>query len=299
MPELSPAPDAAMALFRVPTGDRFDLVDRATAPPPGSAPRALKRALSQECARIDDLQRRLYAEHRRALLLIFQGMDAAGKDSTIRKVFRKVDPAGISVHAFKQPSTEELDHDFLWRTTRRLPRRGHIGVFNRSYYEELLIVRVHPQLLEHQQLPPDIDRERLWAEREESIRAHECHLARNGTRVLKFWLHVSPEVQRDRFMARLEHPEKHHKFSLRDVEERQHWPAYQQAASRMLAATSRECAPWFVIPADDKPYMRLSVARVVAAELQRMNPQFPPAPLDDPAALAQARRLLERSPRAT
>ena len=215
----SPHPrQAAEHLFRVAVQGDFKLADQPTAPPPGTASRdALKQALKQQCARIDELQRQLYAEHRRALLLIFQGMDAAGKDSTIRKVFRKVDPAGISVHAFKQPSTEELDHDFLWRTTRRLPRRGHIGVFNRSYYEELLIVRVHPQLLQHQQLSADIDRAGIWAEREESIRAHECHLQRNGTRVVKFWLHVSAQVQRERFMARLEHPEKHHKFSLLDV----------------------------------------------------------------------------------
>lgn len=293
----SPHPrQAAEHLFRVAVQGDFKLADQPTAPPPGTASRdALKQALKQQCARIDELQRQLYAEHRRALLLIFQGMDAAGKDSTIRKVFRKVDPAGISVHAFKQPSTEELDHDFLWRTTRRLPRRGHIGVFNRSYYEELLIVRVHPQLLQHQQLSADIDRAGIWAEREESIRAHECHLQRNGTRVVKFWLHVSAQVQRERFMARLEHPEKHHKFSIRDVEERQHWSAYQHAASQTLAATSRDSAPWFVIPADDKPFMRLSVARVVVAELERMNPQFPPAPLEDPAALAEAHRLLERS----
>ena len=293
----SPHPrQAAEHLFRVAVQGDFKLADQPTAPPPGTASRdALKQALKQQCARIDELQRQLYAEHRRALLLIFQGMDAAGKDSTIRKVFRKVDPAGISVHAFKQPSTEELDHDFLWRTTRRLPRRGHIGVFNRSYYEELLIVRVHPQLLQHQQLSADIDRAGIWAEREESIRAHECHLQRNGTRVVKFWLHVSAQVQRERFMARLEHPEKHHKFSIRDVEERQHWSAYHHAASQTLAATSRDSAPWFVIPADDKPFMRLSVARVVVAELERMNPQFPPAPLEDPAALAEAHRLLERS----
>ncbi len=245
--------------------------------PPGDAPgkKHCKASLEEECKRLDELQRRLYAEDRRSLLLIFQAMDAAGKDSTIRAVMKGVDPSGCQVFSFKQPSSEELDHDFLWRTARRLPERGRIGIFNRSYYEETLVVRVHPEFLQAQRIDIPDNLEDLWQQRFEAIRQHEKHLAESGTVILKFWLNVSPGVQRERFLSRLEEPEKHWKFSLRDVEERQHWHGYMHAYREALAATSRPWAPWYAIPADDKPFMRWQVARLVRKTLERMDPHYP------------------------
>lgn len=225
--------------------------------------------------RLDDLQRRFYAMDRFALLLIFQGMDTAGKDGTIRAVMSGVDPAGCHVKSFKHPSREELEHDFLWRTQQHLPERGHIGIFNRSYYEEVLIVRVHPGLLDAQKLVVPDDLDTLWQQRYESIRQHEAHLARNGTLILKFFLHLSPQEQRRRFLKRLENPRKHWKFSEQDIAERQHWPAYLQAYEDVLNATSRPWAPWYVVPADDKPAMRAEVAQIVVATLEALKPDYP------------------------
>ncbi len=248
-----------------------------TTRPPGDAPdkKGCRRALKQESKQLDELQRRLYAEDRRSLLLIFQAMDAAGKDSTIRAVMSGVDPSGCQVFSFKQPSSEELDHDFLWRTSRRLPERGRIGIFNRSYYEETLVVRVHPEYLENQRIDIPDDLEQLWQRRFEAIREHEKHLSDSGTVIMKFWLNVSPEAQRERFLSRLEEPEKHWKFSMRDVEERQHWDAYMHAYREALSETSRPWAPWYAIPADDKPYMRWQVARLIRKTLERMDPSYP------------------------
>ncbi len=245
--------------------------------PPEDAPgkKRCKALLEEETSRLDDLQRRLYAEDRRSLLLIFQAMDAAGKDSTIRAVMKGVDPSGCQVFSFKQPSSEELDHDFLWRTVRRLPERGRIGIFNRSYYEETLVVRVHPEFLQAQRIDIPDNLEDLWQQRFEAIRQHEKHLSESGTVILKFWLNVSPEVQRERFLSRLEEAEKHWKFSLRDVEERQHWHGYMHAYREALAATSRPWAPWYAIPADEKPFMRWQVARLVRKTLERMDPRYP------------------------
>ena len=245
--------------------------------PPESVPgnKDCKKSLRKEIKQLDELQRRLYAEDRRSLLLIFQAMDAAGKDSTIRAVMRGIDPSGCQVFAFKQPSKEELDHDFLWRTTRCLPERGRIGIFNRSYYEETLVVRVHPEYLQSQRINIPNNLEDLWQQRFEAIRQHERHLAENGTVILKFWLNVSAEEQRRRFLSRLEEPEKHWKFSAGDVEERQHWKQYMLAYRETLAATSRPWAPWYAIPADNKPFMRWQVAKLVRKTLQRMDPQYP------------------------
>ncbi|MEJ2454317.1 MAG: polyphosphate kinase 2 family protein [Candidatus Thiodiazotropha sp.] len=250
--------------------------------PPEDAPgkKACKKSLKEESKHLDELQRRLYAEDRRSLLLIFQAMDAAGKDSTIRAVMKGVDPSGCQVHAFKQPSSEELDHDFLWRTARRLPERGRIGIFNRSYYEETLVVRVHPEYLQAQRIDIPDNLDDLWQQRFEAIRQHEKHLAENGTVIMKFWLNVSPEAQRERFLSRLEEPEKHWKFSLRDVEERQHWNAYMQAYHETLAETSRPWAPWYAIPADNKPFMRWQVAKLIRKTLERMDPQYPEVDAD-------------------
>ncbi len=261
--------------------------------PPEDAPgkKRCKASLEEESGRLDELQRRLYAEDRRSLLLIFQAMDAAGKDSTIRAVMKGVDPSGCQVFSFKQPSSEELDHDFLWRTARRLPERGRIGIFNRSYYEETLVVRVHPEFLQAQRIDIPDNLEDLWHQRFEAIRQHEKHLAESGTVILKFWLNVSPEVQRERFLSRLEEPEKHWKFSLRDVEERQHWHGYMHAYREALASTSRPWAPWYAIPADDKPFMRWQVARLVRKTLERMDPHYPEV---DAAAVEQFVSMRQR-----
>ncbi|HVS12665.1 MAG TPA: polyphosphate kinase 2 family protein [Thermoanaerobaculia bacterium] len=255
----------------------FDASARATSPHDGGpGKKELKKQLAKVVERLAELQHILYAHDHHALLLVFQALDAAGKDSTIRAVLSGVDPAGCQVYSFKAPTPEELDHDFLWRCAVRLPERGRIGVFNRSYYEEVLVVRVHPEFLEGQKIPADcLDRESVWRERFESIVEFERHLARNGTVILKFWLNVSKEEQRQRFLSRLDEPEKHWKFSENDVEERRHWDAYQRAYAEMLPATSRPWAPWYAIPADDKPFMRVTVAEIVAETLESLDLRYP------------------------
>nr|CAA6830727.1 MAG: UDP-galactose-lipid carrier transferase (EC [uncultured Thiotrichaceae bacterium] len=220
-------------------------------------------------------------------------MDAAGKDSTIRSVMSGVNPAGCQVHSFKQPSSEEKDHDFLWRTAKSLPERGRIGIFNRSYYEEVLVVRVHPEYLGGQNLPAEVNRETIWGDRLESIRDHEKHLARNGTLLLKFWLNVSKEEQKRRFISRLDESEKNWKFSTGDVAERQHWDEYMSAYSEALNATSRDCAPWYAIPADNKPYMRVVVAETIVETLEALNLTYPDVSEQDLARFQAARDLLE------
>ncbi|UCC57529.1 MAG: polyphosphate kinase 2 family protein [Gammaproteobacteria bacterium] len=256
--------------------------------------KSYKKKLEGLVDELDDLQRRLYAADKHSVLLVFQAMDAAGKDSTIRAVLSGVNPAGFQVYSFKKPSAEELDHDFLWRTAKRLPQRGRIGVFNRSYYEETLVVRVHPEFLQAQKLPRETDQDSLWQERFESIRDHERHLARNGIVVLKFWLNVSPEEQKRRFLSRIDEKHKNWKFSSRDVEERNHWPAYMQAYEEALRATSRPWAPWYAIPADDKPFMRLSVASIIVDSLKRLNLRYPRVTRDQRDELKEMRVLLER-----
>jgi PPK2 family polyphosphate:nucleotide phosphotransferase len=265
--------------WTVPTDGSFSL-DQARCQPPRDAPdkEKAKRALQDQVERLDDLQRRLYADDRHAVLLVFQAMDAAGKDSTIRAVFTGVNPSAFQVTSFKQPSANELDQDFLWRTTRALPQRGRIGVFNRSHYEEVLVVRVHPEYLGAQKLPPDVMPDRLdelWRQRFESIVEHERHLARNGTVILKFWLNVSREEQKRRFLRRLDIPEKNWKFSVGDVDERRYWDNYMAAYEDALRHTSKPWAPWFAIPADDKPFMRLTVARIIADTLEDMGLRYP------------------------
>jgi PPK2 family polyphosphate:nucleotide phosphotransferase len=202
-------------------------------------------------------------------------MDAAGTDGTIRAILNGVNPAGYQVFSFKQPTPEELDHDFLWRTSRRLPERGRIGIFNRSYYEEVLVVRVHPHYLGSQKLPADVDLETVWQDRYASIREHEQHLARNGTVVLKFWLNVSHEEQQQRFLARLEDKDKNWKFSISDIRERAFWDEYMAAFEAALAETSRPWAPWYAIPADNKSYMRLCVADILVRTLESLDLSYP------------------------
>jgi PPK2 family polyphosphate:nucleotide phosphotransferase len=217
----------------------------------------------------------LYAQNQRSLLLVFQAMDAAGKDSTIRAVMSGIDPAGCQAFFFKRPSELELDHDFLWRTNRCLPERGRIGIFNRSYYEEVLVVRVHPEILDNQRLPDRPPPEKLWAQRYESIRDHEKHLARNGTVILKFWLNVSKEEQKQRFLSRIDAKRKNWKFEAGDIRERGYWEHYMQAYEHALNETSRAHAPWYAIPANSKAYMRVQVANIVLATLQNMDLAYP------------------------
>lgn len=253
-----------------------------------------ERRLAECVAEIAELQHVLYAHDRFALLLVFQAMDAAGKDGTIRAVLSGVNPAGCHVTSFKTPSAEELDHDFLWRTARQLPERGRIGVFNRSYYEEVLVVRVHPEFLAAQRLPNGIDKKEFWEGRYESIREHERHLARNGTVILKFFLNVSKDEQRERFLSRLQEPEKHWKFSEKDVAEREHWDKYQQAYEEALNETSRPWAPWYAIPADNKDYMRMTVAEIVRDTLKSLGVGYPRPDKSLQARFDQIRERLAR-----
>lgn len=284
--------------YLVPFDGSFRVASQPTDKPQGAAgDDALEQRLEGLVQRLGDLQERLYASDSYSVLLVFQAMDAAGKDGTIRALLTGVNPAGCQVASFKSPSAEELDHDFLWRTARRLPERGCIGVFNRSYYEEVLVVRVHPAYLTAQRLP-DVATgpaalDALWRDRYETIRSHEAHLARNGTIVLKFWLNVSLAEQKKRFLARINDPDKHWKFSSRDVEERQHWPAYMQAYEDALRETSRPCAPWYAIPADDKDWMRVQVADIVVRTLEQVNPQPPVLPAAERAKLDASRERLE------
>lgn len=252
-----------------------------------------KAGLSRQVRRIAEAQRVLYANDRYAALLIFQAMDAAGKDSTIRAVFSGVNPAGCHVVSFKQPGATELDHDFLWRTAKELPPRGKIGVFNRSYYEEVLVVRVHPEILETQKLPPAVQGPDLFAERFTSIRDHEAHLARNGVLVLKFFLNVSPEEQRRRFLARLRTPRKHWKFSASDVEEADHRDKYMEAYQDALNETSRPWSPWYSIPADNKKFMRWQVASIVADAMEGLDLHYPALSAEHSAEIRRLRSELQ------
>lgn len=260
--------------WRVPFDGSFRMKDAETGPPSDYDREGCEVRLEALKRELFDLQRRLFARDRHALLLVFQAMDAAGKDSTIRAVMSGVDPAGCQVFSFKQPSREELDHDFLWRTSTCLPERGRIGVFNRSHYEEVLVVRVHPELLTAQNLPNG-EQERVWAQRYRSIREHERHLARNGTIIVKFFLNVSWEKQRKRFVKRIDDPQKHWKFSQFDCDERQYWPDYMNAYQEALNATSRSYAPWYAIPADKKPYMHMQVCEIVVQTLRGLDLKLP------------------------
>jgi PPK2 family polyphosphate:nucleotide phosphotransferase len=264
------------ARYRITDGSKFRLAD---VDPADSwtfqKKRRAKALLGEGIKRLTDLQERLYAQDRWSVLLIFQAMDAAGKDGTIKHVMSGINPQGCEVHAFKAPSTEELDHDFLWRTSRALPRRGQIGIFNRSYYEETLVVRIHQEILAKQQLPPQLVTKKLWAERFEDIAAYEKYLSRQGVIIRKFFLHVSAEEQKRRFLERLEEPEKNWKFSLADVHEREHYADYMHAYQDMIRHTSAPWAPWHVIPADRKWFTRLAVAAAIIDAIESVDPSFP------------------------
>jgi PPK2 family polyphosphate:nucleotide phosphotransferase len=247
-----------------------------------------KAVLAGDLDRLSDLQERLYADNRWSLLIVLQAMDAAGKDGVIKHVMTGLNPQGCLVHSFKAPSPSELDHDFLWRAAQYLPARGDIGIFNRSHYEEVLVVRVHPELLESQRIPKELVGKDIWKERFKGIRAFERHIARSGTIMLKFFLHVSKEEQRHRFLARLEQPAKRWKFSMGDVAERKLWDKYMAAYEEMLCATSRPHAPWYVVPADNKPFARLVVAKAMVEALDRLDLKFPKV---DPAALKEMEKV--------
>jgi PPK2 family polyphosphate:nucleotide phosphotransferase len=234
-----------------------------------------KELLEDDAKRLGDLQERLYAEDKWAVLVVLQGMDTAGKDGVIKHVMEGVNPAGCVVHPFKAPSAEELEHDFLWRAAVRLPERGRIGTFNRSYYEEVLVVRVHPDLLMRQKLPASIVGKDVWKLRFKSIRAFERHLVRNGTVVLKFFLHLSKQEQRRRLLKRLDDPAKRWKFDAGDIAERELWDKYMAAYEDMIRATSRAHAPWHVVPADSKPFARLVVARAIVDAMSGLDLKFP------------------------
>jgi len=278
----------------VPFDGRFRLANLPTSPPDGERDKSENRKrLERAVERLAKRQELFWAADRHSLLLVFQAMDAAGKDGTIRAVMSGVNPAGCQVFSFKAPSEEELDHDFLWRTTRCLPERGRIGIFNRSYYEEVLVVRVHPQILDRQRLPSRPSLPELWGQRYQSIREHEQHLVRNGTVILKFFLNVSRDEQRDRFLDRLEQPDKTWKFRIGDVEERAFWDDYQRAYEDALNATSRPWAPWYAVPADDKAYMRAAVADVVSETIERLDLEYPEVPADDRARFDDLRARLK------
>ena len=263
--------------FRVPEGEKFRLK---------KWPAHVKRffdseeeypnILGKHVHELSTLQRLLEADSRYALLLIFQGMDAAGKDGAIRHVMSGVNPQGCQVHSFKNPSSLELGHDFLWRTTCSLPERGRIGIFNRSYYEEVLVVRVHPQILDSQKLPKEcLNKKRIWEERYQSINDLEQHLHRNGTRIVKFFLNVSNDEQRKRFLARIDAPEKNWKFSRADIEERKYWDDYMAAFEECIEATSTKEAPWYVVPADDKENTSLIVSQIILDTMKKMKMSYP------------------------
>jgi PPK2 family polyphosphate:nucleotide phosphotransferase len=235
----------------------------------------VKDKLADGIARLEKLQQQLYADGRWSVLIIFQGMDAAGKDSAIKHVMSGVNPQGCEVHAFKEPSTEELAHDFLWRAAQCLPARRSIGIFNRSYYEEVLVVRVHPELLKREELPPGTAGPDIWKHRFKEIRAFERHLVRSGTLVLKFHLRISKEEQRKRFLARIDEPAKRWKFSMNDIKERARWDGYMAAYEEMIRATSTEYAPWYVVPADHKHVAWLVVAEAIVEALQGIKLEYP------------------------
>ena len=278
----------------VPFNSDFNLSEASTLNENVPDKKTYKKRLEKLVDELDDLQRRLYASDKYSVLLVFQAMDAAGKDSTIRAVMSGVDPAGCQVFSFKQPSSEELDHDFLWRTAKSLPQRGRIGIFNRSYYEEVLVVRVHPEYLGGQKLPFQVGLDELWQQRYESIRDHEKHLARNGTVVLKFWLNVSRDEQRKRFLSRLDDQRKNWKFSSGDVDESGLWKDYMNAYEQALNATSRPWAPWYAIPADDKPSARLQVAEIIVESLKSLNLEYPKVSERQLKEIGEMRKLLEK-----
>ncbi|MPZ18345.1 MAG: polyphosphate kinase 2 family protein [Luteitalea sp.] len=279
--------------FRVKPGTRVTLAQWDTDDTtPFTSPKAAGKELDRLLKKLFELQERLWAADRWSVLLLLQGSDAAGKDGTIEHVMRGLNPQGVTVTSFKEPSAEELDHDYLWRVHRAMPRRGHIGVFNRSHYEDVIVVRVYPDLLTGQKLPPERVTSQIWDERFEDINALERHLWRNGTLIRKCFLHVSKGEQLKRFLKRLDDPAKQWKFSAGDVAKRQHWHDYERAYEEMLSATSTDVAPWYIVPGDKKWFMRFVVARILLEALESLDPQFPKLSAAERKQLAAIRRDL-------
>ena len=280
--------------YRVDDGKGFKLKDFDPGDTDGwdSKDQAAKE-LQQGVDRTAELQDMLYAQGKWALLLIFQAMDAAGKDGAIKHVMSGVNPQGCQVYSFKAPSETELQHDFLWRTTRDLPERGHIGIFNRSYYEEVLIVRVHPDILKGEKTPPALVTKDIWDERFEDIRCFERHMARSGTVIRKFFLHISKKEQKKRFLARLDEPEKNWKFSVGDIHERKYWDEYQDAYENMIRNTATKHAPWYVVPADNKWFTRLAISCVVVDALESLKLAYPKVEDAKKRELQEGRKMLE------
>jgi PPK2 family polyphosphate:nucleotide phosphotransferase len=282
--------------FRARPAEKVKLQDWPTrVKPVFESKKEYQKLLEEHVAELSALQRLHYASNRYALLLIFQGMDAGGKDGAIRHVMSGVNPQGCQVFSFKQPSADELEHDFLWRTTCRLPERGHIGIFNRSYYEEVLVVRVHPEILRSQGLSEKLrDEKTIWEERYRSIRDLESHLYRNGTRTVKIFLHLSKEEQRKRFLERIDEPDKNWKFSSADIHERKYWKHYMEAYEACLSATSTHHTPWYVVPADDKENARLIVSQIVLDSLNELKMAYPRTTAKRAKELQSIRKLLTK-----
>ena len=281
--------------FRVPPGKKLDLHKWPTLVKPAYDSKEHYRELLQEhVAKLSELQTLLYASNSYSLLVMFQAMDAAGKDSVIKHVMSGVNPQGCQVYSFKHPSPEELAHDFLWNAARRLPERGRIGIFNRSYYEEVLIVRVHPEILHAEGLPKELDDKHIWRDRYRSIVNLEDHLHRNGTRILKFFLHVSKEEQRKRLLARIEEPDKNWKFNVEDIKERGFWKDYMKAYEQCLSSTSTDAAPWYIVPADDKANTQLIVSRIIMEALEELKMKYPEVDAKRRKELETIRKLLSK-----
>jgi PPK2 family polyphosphate:nucleotide phosphotransferase len=295
MPLTNPA--RFVAPFRITNGKGFSLKDHDPADLFGHelSKEEGKALLEEGKVRLKSLQERLYADNRWAVLMILQAMDAAGKDSTIEHVMSGINPQGCEVHSFKAPTSTELEHDFLWRSVLALPRRGNIGIHNRSCYEEVLVVRVHPEFLDAQNLPTRAKGEAFWQERLEAIADHERHLARSGTKLFKIFLHVSKEEQKKRQLERIDDPQKNWKFNARDVEERGYWDAYMAAYEAAIRATAAPHAPWYVIPADRKWFMRLAVMTAMLAEMESLDLDFPTLTPEAQGKLAAAREALLKS----
>ena len=280
--------------YQVPFSGAFDVRRAPTMPPRNSRDRgANEQALANSIEAMRKLQPRLLANDRKSLLIVFQAMDAAGKDGTIKAVMSGINPAGCEVHSFKKPSEDELDHDFLWRVYQRVPERGRIGIFNRSHYEEVLVVKVHPQILDTQRLPDVPPARALWRERYESIRDFEKHLARNGTTIVKVFLNVSKGEQKKRFLERIDDPEANWKFRSGDVHERQRFGQYLAVYQQALNETSRPWAPWYAVPADDKAFLRRTVAEILVTTLRQMDLHYPVASRDEQVAMAATKKALQ------
>jgi PPK2 family polyphosphate:nucleotide phosphotransferase len=282
-----------VAPFRFDGSDEFHLKSQRTSEKGGLDKAEGEKILDANRKRLNDFQEKLYAQDRWSLLLIFQGMDAAGKDSAIKSIFDGVNPQGCEVTSFKQPSTLELNHDFMWRSAIALPKRGRIGIFNRSYYEECLVTRVHPELLAKEKIPPRLVTRNIWRERFEDISAFEHYLARNGTIILKFFLNVSKQEQRRRFLDRLDEPSKNWKFSMADISERVLWAKYQAAYQEIVRYTSSTAAPWHVVPADHKWFARVVIGSTIVTALEKLDLKFPQVDRAERSEFKQVRKALE------